>query len=100
MEDLNQENRSRVLNELEQTETSHVPKISMNSKICRYFIKKKKRYCKLLVRDGNIYCGQHMTENECVSSIELYSMIEYCNDFINRQNIKIWMTLKKGYLVH
>nr|XP_053646611.1 uncharacterized protein LOC128698409 [Cherax quadricarinatus] len=31
-------------------------------KTCSFYVKRKKRYCKMLVRAGQSYCGQHLVE--------------------------------------
>nr|XP_045603339.1 tRNA:m(4)X modification enzyme TRM13 homolog [Procambarus clarkii]XP_045603340.1 tRNA:m(4)X modification enzyme TRM13 homolog [Procambarus clarkii]XP_045603341.1 tRNA:m(4)X modification enzyme TRM13 homolog [Procambarus clarkii] len=32
------------------------------NKTCRFYVKRKKRYCKMLVKVGQHYCGQHLVE--------------------------------------
>ncbi|XP_034941676.1 tRNA:m(4)X modification enzyme TRM13 homolog [Chelonus insularis] len=43
---------------------------------CQFFIKRKKRYCKMIVKKGNMYCGEHqevslelLEPNNCEKSI-------------------------------
>ncbi|XP_042218011.1 tRNA:m(4)X modification enzyme TRM13 homolog [Homarus americanus] len=33
-----------------------------SNKTCLFYVKRKKRYCKMLVRAGQQYCGQHLVE--------------------------------------
>ncbi|KAK7079530.1 hypothetical protein SK128_021882, partial [Halocaridina rubra] len=33
-----------------------------SSKACKFYVQRKKRYCKMLVKDGQQYCGQHLVE--------------------------------------
>lgn len=34
------------------------------SKQCTFFLKRKKRYCRMTVKDENTYCGEHMEISE------------------------------------
>ena len=31
-----------------------------NLKQCAFFLKRKQRFCRMTVREGNNYCGEHM----------------------------------------
>lgn len=30
-----------------------------NNKHCKYFVMRKKRYCRMTLQDGKEYCGEH-----------------------------------------
>lgn len=31
---------------------------------CQYFVKRKKRYCRMTVKKGSNYCGEHLPQEE------------------------------------
>lgn len=33
---------------------------NLPGKTCTFFVERKKRYCKMLVKEGNLHCGQHL----------------------------------------
>ncbi|XP_074101494.1 tRNA:m(4)X modification enzyme TRM13 homolog [Cotesia typhae] len=35
----------------------------MNSDHCKFFVERKKRFCRMTVKKGNEYCGEHMEKN-------------------------------------
>lgn len=38
--------------------------IDKNEPQCKHFVKRKKRFCRMTVKKGNDYCGEHMPKEE------------------------------------
>lgn len=42
----------------------------MEDKHCQYFVKRKKRYCRMTVKKNNQFCGEHQpNQNEIVQDL-------------------------------